>query len=134
MQALQPPPAGAAPTADALYESFERHYAHTIGSLGPPYPGAARTLQRLREAGVQLAGVTNKEARLAQRLLEHHRLIGGDTLPFRKPHPGVLQHLTCCRRETRPQPDAADLCDGQALVALRARDGLTHGGWRRRPQ
>ncbi|MFM7507436.1 MAG: HAD hydrolase-like protein [Rubrivivax sp.] len=100
MQALLPSPASPAPTADALYQSFERHYAHTTGTLGRPYPGAARMLQRLREAGVQLACVTNKEARLAQRLLEHHglaatfhRLIGGDTLPFRKPHPGVLQHL-----------------------------------------
>ncbi|MFN9747186.1 MAG: HAD-IA family hydrolase [Betaproteobacteria bacterium] len=100
MAALQPSPAGPAPTTDALYESFERHYARTTGTLGLPYPGAARTLQRLRDAGVQLACVTNKEERLARRLLEHHgldaafhRLIGGDTLPFRKPHPGVLQHL-----------------------------------------
>jgi phosphoglycolate phosphatase len=100
MQALQPSPTGTAHGPGVLYDSFERHYARTTGTLGRPYPGAARTLQRLREAGVRLACVTNKDARLAQRLLEQHgldaafhRLIGGDTLPVRKPHPGVLQHL-----------------------------------------
>jgi phosphoglycolate phosphatase len=92
MQALQPSPTGTAHGPGVLYDSFERHYALTTGTLGRPYPGAARTLQRLREAGVRLACVTNKDARLAQRLLEQHgldaafqRLIGGDTLPVSRP-------------------------------------------------
>ncbi len=91
---------GAAVDVDAVLASFERHYLDTTGTLGLPYPGCAETLQRLRAAGVRVACVTNKESRLTQRLLRHHRLeaafdivIGGDTLPQKKPHASVLQHV-----------------------------------------
>jgi phosphoglycolate phosphatase len=49
---------------------------------------------------VRLACVTNKEARHAQQVLQANGLadafellIGGDTLPVKKPDPGVLQHV-----------------------------------------
>jgi phosphoglycolate phosphatase len=91
---------GAAVDAGAALASFERHYRDTTGTLGLPYPGCAETLQRLRAAGVPVACVTNKEARLAHQLLRHHGLddafalvIGGDTLPQKKPHASVLQHV-----------------------------------------
>lgn len=90
---------GSAADVDTVLAGFERHYRATTGTLGQPYPGAAATLQRLRAAGVRLACVTNKEAALASMLLRHHRLdtafdllLGGDSLPHRKPHPSVLQH------------------------------------------
>jgi phosphoglycolate phosphatase len=85
---------------DVVLAGFERHYIDTTGTLGLPYPGAAAMLQRLRAAGVRLACVTNKEARLAHALLRHHGLsdafdlvIGGDTLPQKKPHASVLRHV-----------------------------------------
>ncbi len=91
---------GAAVEVEAVLASFERHYADTTGTLGLPYPGAAQTLQRLRAAGVRVACVTNKEARLTGLLLRHHGLleafdlvIGGDTLAQKKPHASVLQHV-----------------------------------------
>ncbi len=91
---------GAALDADIVLAAFERHYLDTTGTLGQPYPGCAPALQRLREAGVRLACVTNKETRLAAALLRHHGLtsafellIGGDSLPQRKPHPSVLRHV-----------------------------------------
>jgi phosphoglycolate phosphatase len=87
--------------ADAVITCFERHYLDTTGTLGLPYAGCAETLQRLRAAGVRVACVTNKESRLTQRLLDHHGLteafdlvIGGDTLPQKKPHASVLQHVS----------------------------------------
>jgi len=49
---------------------------------------------------VRLACVTNKEIRHARRVLEVTRLsgyfdlvIGGDSLPEKKPHPSVLRHV-----------------------------------------
>ncbi len=84
---------------EAVLPRFEHHYIATTGTLGLPYPGAHETLERLRGAGVRIACVTNKESRLTHALLRHHGLdklfhlvIGGDTLPQRKPHASVLQH------------------------------------------
>jgi phosphoglycolate phosphatase len=81
--------------------SFDRHYADTTGTTGQPYPGAAEALDLLRSRGLLVACVTNKELRHTQRLLQHHRLddrfdlvIGGDSLPQKKPHPAVLRHVS----------------------------------------
>jgi phosphoglycolate phosphatase len=84
----------------AVLTSFDRHYTDTTGTMGAPYAGAAQTLLRLRQAGVHVACVTNKEARHTQTLLRLHGwmqafdiVIGGDTLPQKKPHASVLQHV-----------------------------------------
>lgn len=92
-------PATQLPLGDVLAR-FDVHYAATAGISGLPYPGCADTLQRLRDAGVRLACVTNKEERFARRVLEATRLdgafellIGGDTLPVKKPDRGVIDHV-----------------------------------------
>lgn len=84
----------------AVLERFERHYAALAGRSARPYPGCRDTLERLREGGVRLACVTNKEARFAERVLEGTRLaqafdlvVAGDSLPRRKPHASVLAHV-----------------------------------------
>jgi phosphoglycolate phosphatase len=89
----------AAADLDAALARFEHHYQATTGTRGQPYAGCAAMLQRLRGAGVRLACVTNKESRLARQLLQRHHLaeafdllIGGDTLPQKKPDPRVLVH------------------------------------------
>lgn len=91
---------GLAADPAALYAAFERHGLKTLGTRSEPYPGCAAALQRLQRAGVRLACVTNKEAVLAAALLRQHGLaacfewlIGGDSLPHRKPHASVLQHV-----------------------------------------
>ncbi len=83
-----------------VFSSFERHYAAHAGRVAQPYPGCSMALTRLREAGICLACVTNKEERHARRVLEatalapHFALlVGGDTLPFKKPDARVLQHV-----------------------------------------
>jgi phosphoglycolate phosphatase len=85
---------------DAVLRSVDRHCAETTGSLARPYPGCEQTLLALKEAGVRLACVTNKEEHHARRVLEatglaghFELLIGGDTLPQKKPHASVLQHV-----------------------------------------
>ncbi len=83
---------------EALLESLEHHYAATAGTSAQPYDGARETLAQLKGAGVKLACVTNKELRHARRVLaatqlEHYfeLIIGGDSLPQKKPHGSVLR-------------------------------------------
>jgi phosphoglycolate phosphatase len=85
---------------DAVLASMDEHYAATTGTSAVPYDGVAEALRRLQAAGVKLACVTNKELRHARQVLRVTALepyftlaIGGDTLPNKKPHPSVLQHV-----------------------------------------
>ena len=84
---------------DAVLRSMDEHYALTAGTLAVPYGGCGETLADLKAAGVRLACVTNKELRHAKRVLHALRLdgffdllIGGDSLPRKKPHADVLRH------------------------------------------
>ncbi|HJV59770.1 MAG TPA: HAD-IA family hydrolase, partial [Albitalea sp.] len=86
--------------ADEVLARFEAHYADTTGSQAVPYEGCHETLARLKAAGVRLACVTNKESRHATRVLHALGLdgcfdlvVGGDSLPWKKPHGGVLRHV-----------------------------------------
>lgn len=83
----------------ALVEEFARHYATRVGRLGRLYEGAGPALEVLRDTGVKLALLTNKEHRFASMVLEAHGLDGafdleicGDTLPARKPNAVVVRH------------------------------------------
>ncbi|WP_193073122.1 phosphoglycolate phosphatase [Pseudomonas sp. FME51] len=65
------------------------------------YPGVPALLGWLRERGVLLSVITNKPERFVAPLLEEKRLgefdwiIGGDTLPVKKPDPaGLLQVMS----------------------------------------
>jgi len=87
------------PTEQVLAR-FNHHYALTAGTSGRPYAGCELALERLRASGVRLACVTNKEERFARRVLEATRLdgafellIGGDTLPHKKPDRAVIDHV-----------------------------------------
>lgn len=97
---LAEPPLANRVSADGVVASLDRHYTAIAGLTAQPYPGCHETLQALRTAGVRLACVTNKEMRHAKRVLDATRiggyfdlLIGGDSLPERKPHPSVLRHV-----------------------------------------
>ncbi len=83
----------------AMLRSLDEHYAQTVGRLALPYPGCLDALTRLRTAGLKLACVTNKELRHTHQVLQASGLascfdavIGGDSLPQKKPHASVLQH------------------------------------------
>lgn len=95
---------GAPPLAGeiALDEAFPRFlalYDQILLDGTRPYPGIPELLARLA-ARIPLAVLTNKPERSSRRLLEalglapHFKaLIGGDTLPSRKPDPAGLRHL-----------------------------------------
>ncbi|MFT4247413.1 MAG: phosphoglycolate phosphatase [Pseudomonas sp.] len=77
-----------------------RHYGACLLHRPQVYPGARETLAALRERGVALALCTNKPVRFVALLLEHlgldgffSALLGGDSLPERKPDPAPLRHL-----------------------------------------
>jgi phosphoglycolate phosphatase len=85
---------------DDVLASMDRHYQATTGTSATPYAGCVQTLTELRAKGVRLACVTNKELRHAQRVLQVTRLdawfdlvIGGDSLPEKKPSASVLRHV-----------------------------------------
>jgi len=85
---------------EQLFASFDDHYGETTGTSSKPYPGTHEALERLLAGGLRLVCVTNKDYRHAIHALEFHGLatpfeliIGGDSLPEKKPHPSVLQHV-----------------------------------------
>ncbi|MEO5366202.1 MAG: phosphoglycolate phosphatase [Magnetococcus sp. WYHC-3] len=96
-------PQGEPPQDDPDFESavtaFIDYYRdHIIHHGSRPYPGVESTLALLKAQGVGLAVVTNKPEALALRLLDRLDLldpfalvVGGDTLPQRKPHAAPLQ-------------------------------------------
>lgn len=82
-----------------LLHRFERHYSDTTGTTATLFEGCKDGLDRLRAAGVAMACVTNKEHRFAMRVLEVTGLlpyfglvVGGDSLPEKKPHPSMIGH------------------------------------------
>ena len=87
----------------ALFErglaSFKRHYAANLAVQTRPYPGMVDVLDGLVSQGFLLGCVTNKMESFSRSLLEQldlmkyfRILVGGDTLPVRKPDPLPLRH------------------------------------------
>lgn len=119
----------AAQPFDTVYRRFEQHYAATAGQSGRPYAGCEDALERLRRAGVQLACVTNKEQRHAERVLAATGLtrwfpvlIAGDTLPYRKPDARVLGELL--QRQRVAAPRAAHVGDSAIDVEAARNAGV----------
>jgi phosphoglycolate phosphatase len=88
------------PDPAAAERSFMRHYESDATSLTTVFPGAEQALQALSAAGIPLAVCTNKPARIATDILGSlglvkyfARVLGGDSLPFRKPDPRVVLAL-----------------------------------------
>ena len=84
---------------DKVMERFVFHYEATAGTRSKAFPHVLETLRRARDYGVKQALVTNKESRFTERVLQRHGLadafdmvICGDSLPVKKPDPGVIEH------------------------------------------
>jgi phosphoglycolate phosphatase len=81
--------------SDAL-ERFKRHYAQHLLTTTRPYPNVQTVLEHF--TGLPKAVITNKPAGFSETILQGLGLrkyfvaiIGGDTLPQRKPHPAPVQ-------------------------------------------
>ncbi len=88
---------------DALLERgldiFIRYYAEHIADATRTYPETETALAMLRKMGLPLAVITNKSEVLSVKLLNELNIgqyfslvVGGDTLPQRKPSPEPLRH------------------------------------------
>lgn len=85
------------PTFAAIESVFGVHYEQRCGTRSHLYPGVRLMLEALKSAGVKLAVVTNKEDRYTRVVLDahqlmplFHRVISGDTLAVKKPHPAAV--------------------------------------------
>lgn len=88
---------------DTGYPIFNRHYAEVNGQSSQPFPGVMEALGRFRDKGMKMGCVTNKSEVfiapvLAKAGIGHFfdSVVGGDTLPQRKPDPAPL--LYACRQ------------------------------------
>lgn len=84
---------------DEAIERFYRHYDDVCLETTKPYPGADQMLADLAER-YPLALYTNKPERFVRRILEgvelarfFPELLGGDSLPTRKPEAPGVRHL-----------------------------------------
>ncbi|MBX3455305.1 phosphoglycolate phosphatase [Ferrovibrio sp.] len=92
---------------DAAIAAFYAYYETNLSATSRPFPGVVECLRALRDDGYALAVCTNKPERFSLKLLHDLDLtqyfgaiVGGDSLPIRKPDPGHL-HGTLARL---PQP------------------------------
>jgi phosphoglycolate phosphatase len=84
---------------EAIAAEFGSDYQRRCGTRSHLYPHVRPVLGELHRRGVQLAVVTNKDRRFTDAVLGQHALaplldavIGGDSLPTRKPDPAGLLH------------------------------------------
>jgi phosphoglycolate phosphatase len=82
------------------HDAFMRHYQVENGRHSRPYDGVVEGVAAMRAKGLRLACVTNKPKSFADPLLDHFGLaqafeliVGGDTLPLRKPDPMPMLHV-----------------------------------------
>lgn len=123
---------------DQLMARYAELHSRKCGVHSRVYQGVPEALQRLRKLSVQLAVVTNKEELFARELLDAVGLahwfpivVGGDTLPTRKPDPAPLHY---CLTLHRVAPDRAlmlgdSAVDSEAANAAGVRALLVRHGY-----
>ena len=115
----------------ALVERFIARYGERPTRLTKPYPDVIDTLRHLREAGHRLAVCTNKHLSLTETILRELSMdgffgavLGGDSLPTRKPAPEPL--LTALERLGMPTGNAVMVGDSHNdVVAARAAEMMS---------
>jgi phosphoglycolate phosphatase len=85
---------------EQTYESFLKHYRIQCTLGTKPYPGVEETLQELAGRGFTLSLITNKPIGPTLEILKSlgwmkrfQGIVGGDTLPHRKPDPAGMWWL-----------------------------------------
>lgn len=94
---------------DHLFQEFLVHYGDHVADNSEVWPGLRAHLDRLKEMGVPMAVCTNKGEELSHKALAAMDLakyfpvvIGGDTLPVKKPDP---EHLFEAIRQLGGSPE-----------------------------
>lgn len=97
VERFSPAEARTAPVQKKALEAFSRYYAAHKADATAPYPGIAAMLQTLREKGVNLGVLSNKEDKLADAVVRHY---------FDE---GLFCHIQGARPGIPPKPDPASL-------------------------
>ena len=86
-------------TTEAAFLSYSEHHREQCTRHARLFPGVPEHLEQLRQAGHPIAVVTNKPEQFAVPVARHLGLhdftsviVGGDTLPTKKPDPAMLRH------------------------------------------
>ena len=81
-------------------ETFMAYYGAHLLDATRPYPGIVEAVAALAERGVALSVLTNKPVAMSRAILDglglasrFVEIVGGDSLPVRKPDPAGLEHL-----------------------------------------
>jgi phosphoglycolate phosphatase len=105
---------------------YDTYYEQRCGTRSHLYPHVRDTLTQLREQGVKLAVVTNKEGRYTRVVLDVHQLtpmfdavISGDTFPAKKPNPAGVAH---CLSQFGVRADRALFVGDSSIDAATARN------------
>ena len=108
---------------------FDRNYQRRCGTRSHLYPQVRETLAALRDRGVKLAVVTNKEGRYTTTVLNAHqitslldRVVSGDTLSTKKPDPAGIQ--SCLAQFGVPPNRALFVGDSSIDVATARNAGV----------
>jgi phosphoglycolate phosphatase len=117
-------PAHAGRVVAGLATFVEYYGAHLLDTTRA-YPGIVETLDALRARGITLSVLTNKPVAMSRAILEGLGLrdhfadvVGGDSLPVRKPDPAGVQHL---RRRSGTTLDCMLLVGDSMVDVLTAR-------------
>jgi phosphoglycolate phosphatase len=104
---------------EAAYAEFQRQYAAHVSARSRLFPGVLETLATLSAAGMPMGCITNKPERFTHPLLKdlglsgYFRIVlGGDSLPVKKPDPAPLLH-------------AAEACGVSPQESVMVGDSLT---------
>jgi phosphoglycolate phosphatase len=125
-------PEHAARVDEGVKRFLDYYAAHLLDST-TLYPGVAAALDALAAHGATLSVLSNKPEGMSRTVLDglgvlgrFQALVGGDSLPTRKPHPAGLESL---RRLTATAPDAMLLVgDSPIDVATAANAGTDFCG------
>ena len=92
-------------------EFFLEYYRDHMLDYTVPYPGVREAVERLSEAGGQLAVLTNKPVRISRAIVEglgmgpyFRQIYGGNSFDFKKPHPIGVETLMAECGVTREKP------------------------------
>ncbi len=126
----------------AALEIFSGHYGRSPTELTRPYPGVTAMLETLANAGLAMGICTNKPEAASHQVLGDLDLarffgsvVGGDTLPVRKPDPAPLDR--CLSELSAGRTDAVYVGDSETDAATGAATGMRFalyiGGYRKTP-
>lgn len=92
-----------------VIDSFEAHYARTVGTVSELFPGVAAGIRMLEQRGYPMSVVTNKPRFFTERLLERlgvresfRGVVAGDDGIAKKPAPDMLFEA-CRQMESTPE-------------------------------